>query len=152
MERNLYSPPTAVVADADQGGQRRPVLLWVCLVYYALVVLFTALFLALIVGGVHLPKVPILAAGYEFWKKPWFIVDVLSGTAAAITLVQLFKYKRSAAYLATAFFLAGIASTFGLVRGGRRLEYHAGSNWLSIALNLSVLVYVWHLFRKGVLK
>jgi hypothetical protein len=137
VERNLYSPPTAVVADADQGGQRRPVLLWVCLVYYALVVLFTALF---------------LAAGYEFWKKPWFIVDVLSGTAAAITLVQLFKYKRSAAYLATAFFLAGIASTFGLVRGGRRLEYHAGSNWLSIALNLSVLVYVWHLFRKGVLK
>jgi hypothetical protein len=140
------------VADVDQGGSRRPVLLWVCLAYLGLVALFTGLGLALIVGRVPVGKLPILAAGYKFWNKPWFIVDVISGTAAAITVVQLFKYKRSAVYFANALFLAAIAGTFGLVPGGRRLDYHAASNWWSTALNLSALVYVWHLFRKGVLK
>jgi hypothetical protein len=151
VERNLYAPPAAVVADVGPWS-RRPALLWVCLAFYAVIVVFSMLMLASYIGGAHIPTLPRFRAGYVFWDKPWFVVNVLSIASATIAAVLLFRCRKSAAYLATAVFLCRALGYLDLNPGGRSPQHQSLISSLGVVIILSLAVCVWWLRRTEVLR
>jgi hypothetical protein len=76
---------------------------------------FNGLLMALMVGRVPMQNVPTMQPGYQFWNKPWFIVNALVGTSAMITLVQLLRLRKSATYLTEEASLFAMRATLGIV-------------------------------------
>jgi len=94
-----------------------------------------------------------MGPNYQFWNKPWFIVNALTAIFAALTMVQLFRYRKIAIYYATAVFLLRLGGTLGLVPNTSQSVHEFWlARWLGVALNLGVLVYLWLQRRRGVLK
>jgi hypothetical protein len=121
-------------------------------VFHALVVVFTTLMLALLIGGSRLPNLPRFRAGYVFWDKPWFVVNVVSTASAAIAVALLFRCRESAAYFATVVCLCRVLGYFGLNPGGISLQHQSLTSLSGVVVSLGLAASVWWLRRRGVLK
>jgi hypothetical protein len=154
VERNPYSPPSSIVADVDQGGRKRLVLLWLCAAYHGAVAILIGTLMSLMVARVPIRNVPTMQPGYQFWNKPWFILNALLAISAVITLIQLLKLRKSATYFATAVFVLRLVVALGLLPGTTLFnrQHAAAVIWVGLPLNAFVVVYIWLLVRKGVLK
>ena len=153
MERNPYSPPQAAVADVDEGRRReRPVPVAVILLLYVGNALVRGL---QVIDNSRLP-IGLSAAEIRIYQAtglPRITAIFLSCIFSLIVAVQLYRMKRSAAYFITACLAVSIFSWCCFFAG---LDASEGASLaislVGCALELLVVGYVWHLWRKGVLK
>lgn len=156
MERNPYSPPQAGVADVknaeDAPPGKRPAWLWVVLVLYAIAAIFMG---SRVIASFH-GLIPLPAAELRFYRisgLPRATGSFLSGIFSLMVVIQLFRLKRGAAYFITASLAVSVFSWCCVVAGLEASEHTELVSFLAgCAVELLMVGYVWHLFRKGVLK
>lgn len=153
MERNPYSPPQAVVVGVDGGRRReRPVPAAVIVLLYV----GNALVMGLRVIDYFQEPIVLTGAELRFYRltgPPHATAIFLSCIFSLMVAVQLYRMKRSAAYFISACLAVSVFSwcCFFLGLDASELAELAFS-LVGCAMELLMVGYVWHLFRKGVLK
>jgi hypothetical protein len=150
VERNPYSPPASVVADAHDEGhareRKRPAAVWIISVWYSLAVLAGLSAIAFrLIAPRNSPELllPLVRQG-----TPLFVWLCAQTMMQAVAMVQLFRVKRSAAYFVSLTCAAEAYNSVMHIVGHEDLEVPM----VTLLIEVAMLVYVWRLFRKGVLK
>jgi hypothetical protein len=149
VERNPYSPPAAVVADVDEGHARerkRPSAVWIISVWYSLAVFAGLSAIAFrFIAPRNSPELllPLVRQGTLL-----FVWSCAQTMIQAVAMVQLFRVKRSAAYFVSLTCAAEAYNSVMHIVGHQDLEVPV----ITLLIEVPILVYVWRLFRKGVLK
>jgi len=152
---NPYEPPQAQVADtANSSG--RPALVWVIVIFQAIG----------IIGG--LSSTIAALVGHPFGGdavRPYYeqltvvdhIVTLIATVLSLFATVSLFQLKRRSLYLFVAVLVLGIANV-GVSLAFRptyRAMFEASGYWsllLGWGIGVAILLYVWRLHAKGVLR
>jgi len=147
------APPGAPVPRAE-----RPVMVWVISLFYFVCTPFSLLMLALIplmLSGAF----PIPEAQRDYFESQTWFDYALSGVALIVNLaaaILLFMLRRPALYFFVGTFVFGLLMVVYNIVAKNWLEavgvpglVGAFFGW---GINIAIILYVWHLFKKGVLR
>jgi hypothetical protein len=130
---------------------KRPAAVWAILALYAAgLTLAAAFFFAVYSGALRLP--PREAAFYANFGFLNFLGLALGALLGIVSMIQLFRMRRSAAYFVTAGFLVTFAKQIWYLPKFMSMGYSPVTRILSILLGIWIVWYVWHLRRAGTLK
>ena len=153
---NPYAPPSAPLADREEGQPGRPLLVWVITVLAAFGLLFDMVGTILLLAG-HPIGGDEAAQAAQFLGSFDHLATLAIDALSAIAVIALFRLKRSALPL----FLAAFAATaaFVLLESLFHAEYRAlfqgaavlanAAGWL---INVAIVAYVWRLHARSILR
>lgn len=138
--------------DTDSAiPMNRPALVWVICIVYAvgLIVALGSLY-SVFSGALVLPDKQ--AQFYRDFGYVNFGGLILSTILGITSMIQLFRLRKNAPYFITALFLVGVLKQLwyqpDLVRLGQGLALPVVSEIVA----LLIVIYSWHLLRRGVLR
>jgi hypothetical protein len=140
----------SAVPMSDSGG-KRPALVWAILVLYTFGVVITlASMYALLSGALRLPATD--AAFEAGFGTVNFLGLGVSTILSVAFMVQLFRMRKSAAYLATAGLLVMIVKALYYQPKLARLGHSATPALIGDIVAFLIVCYTWHLKRTGALR
>jgi hypothetical protein len=140
-----------IAVPLSSATGKRPSLVWVILVLYAVgLVLASVILFAVFSGALRLPQRD--AEFYASFGIANFFGLALSAVLGIGAMIQLFRMRKSAVYFVTAVFVVTMAKEVWylprLINLGHSLTLHV----ISACISLWIVCYVWHLRRVGMLK
>ncbi len=156
-ELSTREVPTAARGQANQElrstpktGHKRPVLVWIILVFYALLIPLGAVSLiAATRGAIKLSsEVASYYQSFGFWDYLRVSTPLALGAAM---VVALFRMRRAAFYFAAAAFLFGLAVNVLRYDALKTIGYGPIQAAVGFTINGLLVFYLWRLLRKGVL-
>jgi hypothetical protein len=152
------APVPVAVAEAPAPRAKRPVLVWVLSILFFIFTPFALLSLVMTLlmasGGIPVPEAqrPLIQSQSYFD----YGVTIFNDVMIPIWAVLFFLLKRQSLYLYLGMFvLSVIAVIYGIIAEDMVAKLGViGLVFLAICwvLNLALLYYNWHLFRKGILR
>jgi len=130
---------------------KRPAAVWAILAIYAAgLLLAAAFFFAVYSGALRLP--PREAAFYANFGVLNFFGLALGALLGIVSMIQLFRMRRSAAYFVTAGFVVTFAKQIWYLPKFMNMGYSPVPRVMGIFLGICIVWYVWHLRRVGTFK
>ncbi len=155
IEHNPYEAPKAALPDLpDPSG--RPGWVWVIVIFYALGIVGTLISTIAVLAGRPLGG----QAASSYLSNLTTLDHVFSlivASVSALGTIALFRMKRRALHFLLAVFLLSVAN-FGInvaLRPAYRAMFDQVGYWGLIAgwaINIAIVLYVWRLQTKGLLR
>jgi hypothetical protein len=160
--QNPYAPPAANLASAaddeangQPGKRKRPILVWLISLFYAWGIVGTIISFAMIFGSSN----PVFMMLRDYYSKMSFFPMLLSGVGFGLTAwgtVQFFRLKSVALKILLAAFAINILSMligfFQPTPPGQTSASYFSALGFGVFINFAVILYVWRLVRKGILR
>ena len=140
-----------IAVPVSSAPGKRPGLVWVILVLYAIGLLVaSATLFAVFSGALRLPERD--AKFYANFGIANFFCLALGAVLGIGSMIQLFRMRKSAVYFVTAVFLVTMAKEVWYLPKLMSLGHGLTMHVVSAFISLWIVCYVWHLRRVGMLK
>jgi uncharacterized protein DUF4339 len=147
-----------VSPDAPVPRAERPVLVWVISLFYFVCTPFSLLSLALI-PFMASGTIPVQDAQRHYFESLGYFDYAISIIAVFVNIagaVLLFMLRRAAFYVFAGSFAVGLLMTIYNIIAKNWIEAIGIPGligaFVGFGINIAVVLYIWHLFRKGVLR